>query len=102
MAEFKDRIKELRTMMDLSQDDLARKLDVTKQTVSQYERGIRRPDMDSAIALADIFNVSIDYLYGVEDRTPLLLAQDELQLIDKYRQADDLTKMMIAKLLGGA
>ena len=64
MATYSERIKELRTQMHWSQQDLADRLDLSKQTISQYERGVRKPDQDNLIALCDIFNVSTDYLLG--------------------------------------
>lgn len=70
MATFPERLRELRTQRGFSQQDLADRTDQTKQAISQYERGVRRPDMDMLLALCDIFNVSLDYLTGKEDVTP--------------------------------
>lgn len=64
MATYSNRIKELRTMRDMSQQDLGDLLSVNKVTVSQYERGVRKPDINIVAALCDIFNVSSDYLLG--------------------------------------
>lgn len=47
MATFPERLRELRTQRGFSQQDLADRTDQTKQAISQYERGVRRPDVSS-------------------------------------------------------
>ena len=82
MALFKDRLRELRKQKGYSQQELADKINVTKQTISQYERGVREPDYDNLLALCDIFNVSAGYLLGKEDVTMRFLNTDELQMVE--------------------
>ena len=67
MADFKDRLRQLRKEKDLSQDELAARLDVTKMAVSGYERGVRVPRFDMIDQLADILDVDINYLMGNSD-----------------------------------
>ena len=55
MATFKERVKELRIQRHYSQQQVADMMKVTKQTISQYERGVRRPDNEALVALSDIF-----------------------------------------------
>lgn len=65
-----DRIKELRTNKGLTQLELADKLGFTSQTISNWESGIREPDIDALSQLANLFNVSLDYLLlGKKDDT---------------------------------
>lgn len=99
MSEFKERIRLLREQYDFSQQELADRIGVHKQTISQYERGIRKPDFDTLLALCDVFNVSSDYMLGNADITPRYLETEELNLLHAYRNADDLTKQMILRLL---
>ena len=47
--------------------ELANKIGVSPNTVSRWERGERIPNMDALISLAKFFNVTIDYLCGLED-----------------------------------
>lgn len=89
MADLKERLRELRKQSDLSQQDIADKMGVSKQTISQYERGVREPDLDNLLALCDIFNVSADYLLGKADVTLRLLTTEELK---KLSAPDQLTK----------
>lgn len=81
MATFSDRIKSLRLQHNLTQNDLAEKIKVNKQTISQYERGVRRPDFDTLNELCDFFNVSSDFLLGKSDVTVRLLDMDSLSVL---------------------
>lgn len=56
------RIKELRQKKHLSQVGLAMALDMNQNSISRYETGEREADHKTLIALADFFNVSVDYL----------------------------------------
>ena len=56
------RLKELREKRGISQLKLAIDLGLTQNSVSRYESGIREAEYKTLIALADYFNVSIDYL----------------------------------------
>ena len=62
-----NRIKSLRQKKGLSQQELAKLLFVNQTAVSQWERGVTNPSTDTAIALADFFDVSLDYLVGRSD-----------------------------------
>lgn len=58
------RIKELREELGLSQLDFAKKINLTQQSISLYEKGEREPSLDVLKSIADFFNVSTDYLLG--------------------------------------
>ena len=64
---FSARLKDLRLQCDLTQLELADKIGVNKQTISQYERGVREPGFSRLEALCDYFGVSADYLLGRTD-----------------------------------
>jgi len=59
-----DMIQELRKDKKLDQKDLAKLLNVTIGTISNYENGEHNPSYESIIILADFFDVSVDYLLG--------------------------------------
>lgn len=59
---FEEKLIYLRKKSFLSQEGLAEKLDVTRQTVSKWELGQSKPDMDKLIEMSKLFNVSIDML----------------------------------------
>lgn len=58
------RIKQLRESSGLTQLELAKILQVSNSTLSQYESGTRVPSDEMKGAIADYFGVSLDYLYG--------------------------------------
>lgn len=64
IAVFKEQLKEARTNAGFSQDDLADAIGVNRATISFYEKGKRKPDIEMFIKIADTLNVSCDYLLG--------------------------------------
>ena len=59
-------LKELRTEKGLGQVELAKAVSVSKGVISLWENGLREPGMNSLIVLAKFFDVSVDYLVGLE------------------------------------
>ncbi len=57
-----ERIVINRKLINLSQEDLALKMNVSRQAVSKWERGITSPDIDNLVKLSSIFNLSVDEL----------------------------------------
>lgn len=64
---FKDILKSLRKERNIGQIELSKALGVSKGIISLWENGLREPNMYSLIQLAKFFNVSIDYLVGLEE-----------------------------------
>lgn len=67
MPKFNERFKALRLSRDLSQSELAKNLRISKSSVNMYERGEREPGLETLEAIADLFNVDMDYLLGKSD-----------------------------------
>ena len=67
MGIFAERLKELRKERNMSELQLAKVLGVSSTTINRWERGLRVPNLDSLVLLARFFDVSIDYLCGLED-----------------------------------
>ena len=63
-----ERIRKLRLERNWSQVDLAKKLNVTKQSVSNWKNDNIQPSIEMLVKLAGVFSVSTDYLLGLEDR----------------------------------
>ncbi len=61
---FGDRLKELRIKNNLSQRELAKKLNISKTAINYWEKGLRTPTLDVVINIADYFGVTLDYLSG--------------------------------------
>ena len=64
---FKNNLKMLRVERGLGQVELSQKLGLSKGIISLWENGLREPSMSSLIMLAKFFNVSVDYLLGLEE-----------------------------------
>lgn len=64
---FAMRLKKLREQKKLNQTELANLLEVSNGSISKWERGDRQPDYETLERIADIFNVTIDYLLGRSD-----------------------------------
>jgi len=60
-------LKLLRCDKDISQRTLSEEFGVTNQTISLWETGQREPDFDTLVKIAKYFNVTTDYLLGIED-----------------------------------
>ena len=67
MANFAERIKDLRTRNGMTQEALGKIIGVKYDSISIYERGKNYPEVRNLIVLADYFGVSIDYLVGRTD-----------------------------------
>ncbi|VBB05609.1 Hypothetical protein LUCI_0819 [Lucifera butyrica] len=78
---FSLKLKELRLSRNLTLEQLGKELGVIKQTIGHWESGIRLPNLEMTVSIADYFNVSVDYLLGLSD-TPERNKKDKTHLID--------------------
>lgn len=74
MVDFGNVLKTLRLKENMTQAQLAQKLGLTKSVISAYETGLRLPSYDILIHIAKIFNVSTDYLLGLENKREIDLS----------------------------
>ena len=63
-------LKDLRLEANLTQKELAKKLNIGQSTIAQYEKGEREPTVHNLTLYCDFFGVTVDYLLGREDDTP--------------------------------
>lgn len=68
---FSDNLIELRKYHNLSQEKLAEKINVSRQTLSKYETGESLPDIEKCKSLADVFGVSVDDLISYDKKESL-------------------------------
>lgn len=84
--ELKNKIQELRKSKKLSQENLAEKLNLSRQAVAKWENGETYPDINNLIQLSNIFNISLDRL----------LKEDEcMNLIEKEYNASEIIDFLI-------
>lgn len=104
-----NKIKELRLERGYSMEQLAQKIGIGKSSISQYESNQRTPSTDTQEALADLFNVDVDYLMGrttirrridLEEFITSEVSSQEIKIIKAYRNASSTTKAAIDLLLG--
>lgn len=67
MLDFPNRLKDLRNKMNLTQAELAKKLSLTRASVNAWEMGLSAPSTPFIVELSRLFNVSTDYLLGLDD-----------------------------------
>lgn len=75
--EFREKLQLLRTNMKLSQEEVANKLDISRQSITKWENGQSFPDIQNLIQLSEIFRVSIDRLVKENDTCMVSLFCDE-------------------------
>jgi transcriptional regulator with XRE-family HTH domain len=61
-----ERLKKLRKAKGMTQEQVAAYLNAAKSTVSQYENNVNEPDLKTLVKLADLFGVTVDFLFGRE------------------------------------
>ena len=88
MRDIGKNIKDLRVRSKLTQEELAEKLYVTRQTISNYENGKSRPDVDMIVRIGEVLNVDANaVIYGIPEK---------LNRSTKYRRAILLTTVVLA------
>ncbi len=84
MVDFGNILKTQRLKKGMTQKQLAQRLEVTKSVISAYETGLRLPSYDILIHIAKLFNVSTDFLLGVENKQDIDfsgLSQEEIDAL---------------------
>lgn len=94
-----NRIRELRTARGWRQSDLAKELKTTRQSVARYETEERGLDVDTILALCDIFGCTADYLLGRSLLPTSDLTEEEAALLLAWRSAEPHIKDGIRALL---
>ncbi len=97
-----DNIKRLRQQKGMTQEILAEKLHIVRQTVSKWEKGLSVPDAEMLAQMAEVFEVSVSELLGEvselapeNDRIAEQLALINEQLIAKNRRARRIWKVIL-------
>ena len=89
MLNFKEKLIRLRKNNNLTQDELAKKLKISRSAVANYEKGIREPNFEMLENIADCFNISIAELLNDDQASRLLMYYEKLKpIIDKAMKLD--------------
>ena len=93
MGQFASILKQLRLQKGLTQPQLAERLGISRSAISMYERGERGPDTTTMEAIAALFGVDMNYLYGM----PTVTFDDFTYAL--HNESKDLTEENKQKLL---
>ena len=99
---YGNRLRELREQRQYTQETLAKLLNTSRSRIAMYERGERQPDFEMQEAIADFFNVTIDYLFGRETPTSDKDGQtvaEALRLYNAYEEASPEVRQAVEILL---
>lgn len=97
------RIKDLRKSHGLTQQELGKKINVTKVSISCYENETRTPSLETLVELSEIFQVDPNYLFGKEHfiikdediSYGIYMSTEEVEFIKEIRKIDSLHKKVI-------
>lgn len=82
-----ERLIELRNKNNMTQEEFAEYMIVTRQSVSKWENGKAYPDVEKMIKIAELYNVSLDYLIRGEEAEPVPDQQIDIQKTEEINEA---------------
>jgi transcriptional regulator with XRE-family HTH domain len=97
-----ERLMKLRKAAGLSQEEVADKLEVTRQTVSKWETGQSSPDLDKVLPLCELYNVTPDELLqngGMTDSDDLFVDTEQRRMVEEEKQRSN---KKLCGVLGGS
>lgn len=94
---YRDILRMLRVKNGDTQESIAEKLKVPKRTYASWERGEREIPNDALAVIADMYNVSIDYLFGREE--PSTAPDSEVRALDGGSMTVDFTELQKIKIM---
>ena len=100
MIDFAFKLKSLRELRGWSQDELAKRLGISRSTIGNYEQGIREPKYQDLEAIADIFNCPMSYLISKKSSLTVELTDYEEQIIHAFRNASYDIQTAVCAVLG--
>lgn len=93
-------LKKLRNEKGISQQHLATKLGISQQSINKYENHSIEPDIETLIAIADYFDVTVDYLIGRTDKDGNNLNLSDIELVSQnYKKLNDNEKHCVDTII---
>ena len=89
---FSDKLTALRRQAGMSQEQLAERLGVTRQSVSKWESGAAQPELAKLVALSELFRVSVDYLVKDYMEEPELPAESGTSTARLEEQVEEISR----------
>ena len=104
-GEIKEKLRALRLDAGYTQKEMAQKIKSTDKNIWAYEKGLAAPPAEIIVAYAEAFNVSTDYLLGLEDdfgvkvdnkkKKPEAISAEERRLLEGYREINAAGKKLV-------
>lgn len=100
---FSENLKSVRKTKGLTQDELAVRLNVVRQTISKWEKGLSVPDAEMLIKIADIFEIPVSELLGekIENENNQNDIADQLARINEHLAVKNRRGKLILKIILG-
>lgn len=100
MSQFSKNLKKIRKDNKISQTQLSSYLGFRGSAIANYESGRNEPSFDTLIKLANYFDVTIDYMLGIEDRPKRFneISKQEFTLLYDYRGLDQIDQKIVLDL----
>ncbi|KPV58400.1 XRE family transcriptional regulator [Paenibacillus sp. A3] len=89
MVRIGDKIALLREKNALTQEELSSKINISRASLSHYEKNRREPDYETVVKIADFFKVSIDYLLGRTEDPRVVLEPEVRAFVDSLELSDE-------------
>ena len=83
MESFGTRLADIRRQHNMTQNDIADRLNISAQAVSKWENDLTSPDIDTLVKLSDIFDITVDELLGKNKKETVYLPVEERKDINK-------------------
>ena len=96
---FGDKLKQIREQKNLSQLDVANALGVSDRTVSVWERNLKMPNLESAIRLSHLLDVSLDLL--IDEQDEFIMKSEAAYGLHGKKQAEQILKQAQGLFAGG-
>lgn len=95
-----ERFEELLKKNKVTASDVSRETGVPRSTFTDWKKGRSTPKFDKLVKIANYFRVPVEYIVGGQKSGySIQLTNEELWLIGQYREADDMTRNMIQRVL---
>lgn len=101
MSKFTERLKELRHERDVTQAKLGQYLEVGYTAIANYESGRNEPSIDTLVKIAKYFDVTADYLIGLEEKQErdFSITKREAELLEAYSKLQEDQKGILLDLV---
>lgn len=91
-----ERIRKKRIELDLSQKDLAGKIEVSPPAINRFEKGLKTPSTESIVKLAKVLGVSTDYLLGASEEEDMFIDEETIEVFKGFKDLTPVNRNQIS------